>query len=119
MKPRRIAAVLIGLVMAAAGCGGGGSASPSPSSASPAASSSSTPSVGGTGSASASPSASVSSSSAPLSDVRVSLTQVASLDAPLGMAIRTGDDGLYVAEKGGRIMAIRNGQVDDTPVLDI
>jgi glucose/arabinose dehydrogenase len=62
----------------------------------------------------------VSSSGAPeLADVRVSLTPVASLDAPLGMALRAGDDALYVAEKGGRIMAIRNGQVDGTPVLDI
>jgi glucose/arabinose dehydrogenase len=44
---------------------------------------------------------------------------VATLDAPLAMAVRTGDDALYVAEKGGRVMAIRGGKLDRTPVLDV
>jgi len=48
-----------------------------------------------------------------------SLTTVATLDAPIAMATRAGDESLYVAEWGGRIMAIRNGAVDPTPVIDL
>jgi glucose/arabinose dehydrogenase len=57
--------------------------------------------------------------STPLAAVRVSLEQVATLEQPLAMAIRTGDPALYIAEKTGRVMAIRNGHVDPTPVLDL
>ena len=35
------------------------------------------------------------------------------------MAVRSGDGALYVAEKGGRIVAIRGGTVDPAPVLDL
>jgi glucose/arabinose dehydrogenase len=35
------------------------------------------------------------------------------------MAIRAGDDALYVAEKTGRVIAVRGGAVDPDPVLDI
>jgi len=35
------------------------------------------------------------------------------------MAVRAGDSALYVAEQGGRVMAIRGGHVDPTPVLDV
>jgi glucose/arabinose dehydrogenase len=35
------------------------------------------------------------------------------------MAIRAGDEALYIAEKTGRVRAIRNGRVDQDPVLDI
>ena len=48
-----------------------------------------------------------------------SLTTVATVDQPIAMAVRTGDDTLYVAEWAGRVRAIRNGTVDPTPVLDI
>ena len=48
-----------------------------------------------------------------------SLTTVATVDQPIAMAVRTGDDTLYVAEWAGRVRAIRNGSVDPTPVLDI
>lgn len=41
------------------------------------------------------------------------------LDTPLAMAVRAGDDSLYIAEQSGRIVAIRNGSVDPTPILDI
>jgi glucose/arabinose dehydrogenase len=54
-----------------------------------------------------------------LSNVHIELSRIATLDQPLAMAVRTGDDALYVAEKGGVIVAIRNGNVDPTPVLDI
>jgi glucose/arabinose dehydrogenase len=54
-----------------------------------------------------------------LKDVRVRLVQVATLEQPLAMAVRTDDDSLYVAEKTGRVMAIRDGRVDRLPVLDL
>jgi glucose/arabinose dehydrogenase len=41
------------------------------------------------------------------------------LDTPLAVAVRSGDPALYVAERPGRIVAIRNGKVDPTPILDI
>jgi glucose/arabinose dehydrogenase len=50
----------------------------------------------------------------------VRLTQIAALSQPLDLAARPGDPGsLYVAEKGGRVRAIRNGAVDGTVVLDL
>jgi glucose/arabinose dehydrogenase len=55
-----------------------------------------------------------------LNDVRISLQEIATLDgSPLAMAVRTGDTGLYVADKWGRVMAIRDGRLDPDPVLDI
>jgi glucose/arabinose dehydrogenase len=47
------------------------------------------------------------------------LTPIATLQQPVAMAVRTGDPTLYVVEKTGRVRAIRNGQVDPTPVLDL
>jgi glucose/arabinose dehydrogenase len=55
----------------------------------------------------------------PLGSVHVSLQQVATLDQPVAFAVRDGDPALYVAEKTGRVMAIRDGKVDPTPVLDL
>ena len=56
---------------------------------------------------------------ATFADARVRLTQVATLDQPLALATRAGDAALYVAEKTGRVRAIRSGAVDATPVLDL
>lgn len=48
------------------------------------------------------------------------LTAVATgLNTPIALAARAGDPTLYVAEKVGRIRAIRGGTLDPTPVLDI
>ena len=47
------------------------------------------------------------------------LVHVADLDQPLAMGVRAGDPALYVAEKTGRVVAIRDGVVDPTPVLDL
>jgi glucose/arabinose dehydrogenase len=49
----------------------------------------------------------------------VKVTQVASLDQPVAMALRPGDDAFYFAEKGGRLRAVRGGQVDPQAVLDL
>jgi glucose/arabinose dehydrogenase len=51
--------------------------------------------------------------------VRVSVEQVATLEQPLALVVRNGDPALYVAEKTGRVMAIRDSEVDPTPVLDL
>lgn len=45
--------------------------------------------------------------------------QVATLEQPLAMAVRSGDPSLYVAEKTGAVMAVRDGSVDPVPVLDL
>jgi glucose/arabinose dehydrogenase len=49
--------------------------------------------------------------------VRVRLRVVATLDQPLALAIRSGDATLYVAQKTGQVMAIRDGRAE--PVLDL
>jgi glucose/arabinose dehydrogenase len=45
--------------------------------------------------------------------------RVATLVQPLALAVRPGDPALYVAEKVGRVVAIRRGRIDPAPVLDI
>ena len=49
----------------------------------------------------------------PAVDPVVAVEQVATAEAPVGIAVRPGDAGLYVIEQGGRITR------DGTPVLDI
>lgn len=53
------------------------------------------------------------------SGVPVRLERVATLQEPLALAARLGDPALYIAEKGGRVVAIRDGALDPTPVLDV
>jgi glucose/arabinose dehydrogenase len=61
-----------------------------------------------------------SSPSPNLADVRIRLEQVATLEQPLGMAVREGDSALYVAQKTGKVVAIRAARtVDKVPVLDL
>jgi glucose/arabinose dehydrogenase len=99
---------LLAVVLIAGACGNGtqqGAASPSnpPTSPAPSFSESVSPSTTGD-----------------LRSVRVRVQKVASLEGdPLAMAVRQGDTALYVAEQVGRVMAIRNGRVDGTPVLDV
>lgn len=50
--------------------------------------------------------------------VRVGLERIAVLDQPLAMAVRPGDDVLYVAEKPGRVVALREGREPRT-LLDL
>lgn len=68
----------------------------------------------------ASSTAGPSSPSPNLADVRIRLEQVATLEQPLGMAVREGDSALYVAQKTGKVVAIRAARtVDKVPVLDL
>jgi glucose/arabinose dehydrogenase len=46
--------------------------------------------------------------------------EVATLEQPLAMAVRAGDTALYVAQKTGKVVAIRAGRtVDKAPVVDL
>jgi glucose/arabinose dehydrogenase len=49
----------------------------------------------------------------------VSLERIATVEEPLAFAFRRGDPALYVAEKTGRVVAIRDGHVSTRPVLDL
>lgn len=51
--------------------------------------------------------------------VRVALTPIAELDEPVAMGLRPGDDGLYIAERAGRLRVVRDGALVDDVVLDI
>ncbi|HEY3211474.1 MAG TPA: PQQ-dependent sugar dehydrogenase [Actinomycetota bacterium] len=105
---RRLA-LLIALALIGVACGGGRPEAVNSPSRTPTSSSS-----GGSPTQSASPSV------GDLRNVRIRLQKVATLEGgPLAMAVRSGDSALYVAEKGGRVMAIRDGRLDSTPVLDL
>jgi len=67
------------------------------------------------------PSAPTSSSTSepPLASVRIRLVEVATLQQPLAMAVRTGDPDLYVAQKTGAVVRLHDGQADTQPVLDL
>jgi glucose/arabinose dehydrogenase len=54
-----------------------------------------------------------------LAAVRIHLVEVATLEQPLGMAVRSGDPALYIAQKTGKVVAVRDGIVDPVPVLDL
>jgi glucose/arabinose dehydrogenase len=54
-----------------------------------------------------------------LASISLQLTQVATVTQPVDMAVRAGDDALYVVEKTGRVRAVRGGSLDPTAVLDL
>lgn len=47
------------------------------------------------------------------------LVQVATVTQPVALAVRADDTALYVAQKTGRVVAIRDGRVANRPVLDL
>jgi glucose/arabinose dehydrogenase len=55
----------------------------------------------------------------PLASIHIRLRKIASMEEPIAMAVRPGDPSLYVAEKTGRVFALRDGQVSSTPALDV
>jgi glucose/arabinose dehydrogenase len=77
------------------------------------------PGPGGTTAPPAPPGTAPPAPASQLANVDIRLTKIATLSQPEAMAVRAGDGALYVAEKRGRVRAIRNGAVDPTPVLDI
>ena len=62
---------------------------------------------------------SASASPSSLAAVRIRLVEVAALQQPLALAVRSGDPALYVAQKTGKVIAIRDGIVDPIPMLDL
>jgi glucose/arabinose dehydrogenase len=58
-------------------------------------------------------------SSAQFRAARVRLVRVARLEQPTAMALRPGERTLYLAEQVGRVRAVRGGQLDPTPVVDL
>ncbi len=54
-----------------------------------------------------------------LEAVAVTLTPVATLDAPTAMAVRAGDDALYIAERGGAVHVLRDGQVEAGELVSV
>lgn len=55
----------------------------------------------------------------PLAPTSIRLTQIAIANQPVALSARPGDDTLFLAQKAGRIVAIRSGALDPTPVLDL
>ncbi|MGH9183693.1 MAG: PQQ-dependent sugar dehydrogenase [Acidimicrobiales bacterium] len=108
MPRPRVSLALVAATVVLSTCGGGDQAptTPQPSSGVPA------PTTGATA-----PPATATPGS--LQSVRVRLTQVADLDAPVALATRPGHDPLYVAERAGRVRVIADGQVAPRPLLDI
>ncbi len=54
-----------------------------------------------------------------LAAIHVRLTPVANIAGALALAWRPNDGALYIASKSGQVRAIRGGQVDPAPVLDL
>jgi len=109
MAPR-VQLLLVVLAVAASACSGGGSAAQSPPpSATSAPASPTSPSAGPSGGPRA----------LPLSQVHIGVRKIATLDDPIAMAVRPNDPALYVAEKTGRVVALRGGRVAEHPVLDL
>jgi glucose/arabinose dehydrogenase len=108
---RRLAFLVVAALLVAS-CGSGEERSADPTDPSPPTSTATSPSPTTTGSPTPMP-------TPELSRVRLRLEPIATLEAPLGMAFRTGDDALYIAGKTGLVTAIRNGRVDSRPVLDL
>ncbi len=54
-----------------------------------------------------------------LADLELRLTRVAQLAEPVAMAVRPDDGALYVAERKGKVRAVRGGNVASDPVLDL
>jgi glucose/arabinose dehydrogenase len=112
--PPRNAATLLVLGMLLAACSGGGEDGAAP--ATTTAPTTSAPPTTEPGPTTSSPPA---ASSAQFRAARVRLDPVAVLEQPVAMAVRPGDDTIYLAEQIGRVRALRDGRVDPEPVLDI
>ncbi len=102
---RRTWVLVVLIVVAAAACGSDGSRATSSST-----STSTKPEASSTSTTTKAPNP---------RDARVVLTKVADIDDPIAMAVRTGDDALYVTEHVGRVRAVRDGVLDPTPVIDL
>jgi glucose/arabinose dehydrogenase len=73
----------------------------------------------GTATSTAPSSNGASPSASPAPSGGVSLTQVAKLESPTGMAVRKGDPAIYFLDQPGRVRRFQNGRMDSQPALDI
>ena len=113
---RGVAALLV-LALLVAACSGGDDDSQAGSAASV---TSTTVAPSSTAAPSTTRAAAQAATRAQFEAARVRLAQVATLEQPVAMALRPGDDNaLYVAEQVGRVRVIRGGRLDPTPVVDI
>jgi glucose/arabinose dehydrogenase len=112
----RGAVALLVVALVAGACSGN---NPGPQAA-PATSVSSATAAPSTGEASSTTAARAqAASSAQFRAAKVRLVRVARLQQPVAMAVRPGERTLYLVEQAGRVRAIRGGQLDPTPVVDI
>lgn len=79
-----------------------------------------------TGGASSSPTTAVAPSTpnatqppTPGPEPRVELRVVAEIDNPVDLALRPGDPTMYIVQQDGFVRVVRDGVLDETPVLDI
>ena len=118
MVPRRCrSAVLAAVALVAPGCGDEKQAGPpAPSASSSSARSTTVPASG----PATTTTNTTTTSAAPRRDPpRVRAVKVAAFDDALALALRPGDEAMYVAEKGGRVKTLRDGVVGSALVLDI
>jgi glucose/arabinose dehydrogenase len=113
---RRVAAALAAVLLLAA-CSGGGSGSGAAQATTPTTSPGTTAPPTTARRATTTPPATA--SSAAFAALRLRPTQVATVEQPVAMAAPAGDTALYVAEKTGRVRAVRRGRADPRPVLDL
>jgi glucose/arabinose dehydrogenase len=114
-SPRGAAAALLAVALLAACSGGDGGQQAAPTTLPPTTTTPPTTEDGAGSATTFGPAA----SSAQFRRARVRLVQVAVLQQPVAMAVRPGDRAVYVAEQTGAVRALRGGQVDPTPVVDI
>ncbi len=111
MTARRglFAGLLAALALVAGGCGSGGGSTTAPTSPSTA----------------AGDAAGLAAPSPNLKATKLKLAKIDGLAGPVALAVRPGDDALYVAEKTGRVRRVVHGQAgakrsaDASPVLDL
>ena len=74
---------------------------------------------GGSGSGSSADNSSSKGGNGQVGSAKVKLTPIARVDGPTAFATRRGDRALYVTEQIGRVRAVRDGNLDAQPVLDL
>jgi glucose/arabinose dehydrogenase len=104
---RRLAALVVAGALVTAGCTGGDDDAAAP------------PTTATATSAAPGTTPAASRATTPLADVHVRLTVLARVDSPTAMAVRTGDDRLYVTEQSGRVVRVPHDGGAEQTVLDL
>jgi glucose/arabinose dehydrogenase len=112
----RGAAALLALVLLVAGCSGD---DPDRSAAGATSTTVAPSTTGAPSTTAATAPVAETASGAQFRAARVRLVRVARLEQPVAMAVRPGERTLYLVEQVGRVRAVRGGELDPTPVVDI